>query len=163
MDLKIKKIILAGLDLVVAAFLIYLILFHKPTIVISYDLQQLIAISGASGAGITFLYWKRLRKHNPKVVKSLELLLYLVAPTVASIPLLAKVSYYLISVVCFLVPIGWFIFALIKIGTPDQEEEKKMNKETMITLGIMFGMLLAFLVTITWFITIICAYQCKNP
>jgi len=158
-DRKIK-IILAIADIGIAAFLVYLVLFHRLTITSNHDIQQLITISGASGVGITFLYWKWLRKHNPKLVKLLELLMYLIAPTVASIPLLAKVNYFLIPIVCFLVPIGWFNFGLIKIGTSDKEE--KMNKEARTTISIMIGMLLVFLVIMTWLITIICAYQCKN-
>lgn len=160
MDRKIK-IILAIADVGIGALLVYLILFHVTTFTISYDAQQLIWISGASGVGITLLYWKRLKDYNPKLVKLLELLLYLIAPTVASIPLLAKVNYYLILIVCFTVIIGWFNFGLIKIGTSDKEEQK-MNKETRKTIGIMIGMLTVFLGMITWLITIICAYQCKN-
>ena len=93
MDRKIK-IILATADIGIVVFLAYQILFHAFTIAINYELQQLIFASGASGAGITLLYWKRLKEYNPKFVKLLELLLYLVAPTVASIPLLAKVNYF---------------------------------------------------------------------
>jgi len=161
-DRKIK-IIIGVADVGLVAVLVYLILFYGQTITSNYEVQQLISISGASGAGITLLYWKRLKEHNQKFVKLLELLLYLFAPTVASIPLLAKVNYYLIPVVCFPVLIGWFIFGLIKVGTSDKEEEKKINKETMTTITIMVGILLVSLVIITWLISVICAYQCKNP
>jgi hypothetical protein len=160
-DRKIK-IILATADIGIGAFLVYQILFHGFTIAINYELQQLIFASGASGIGITLLYWKRLKEYNPKFVKLIELLLYLVAPTVASIPLLAKVNYFLILIVCYTVPIGWFNFGLIKIGTTSDKEEEKKNELTRKTIGIMIGMLMVFLVMITWLITIICAYQCKN-
>ncbi len=158
MDRKIK-IILSIADIGIGSLLVYLILFHKFTIAIDYELQQLIFASTASVAGITFLYWKRLKDYNPKLVKLLELLLYLVAPTVASVPLLAKINYYWILVVCFGVAFSWFNFGLIQIG----KEEVKINTESRKTIAIMIGMLTVFLGMISWLITIICAYQCKNP
>lgn len=162
MDQKIKIIVIIA-DITAAAFLIYLAIFQAPRIVINYDTSQLISISGASGVGIFFLYYKRLKKYNPKLVKSLELLLYLIPPTVTSFPFLAKVSYYLTVIVTFLVMLGWFNFGLIKVGTSEKEEEKKIIKETIIITGMVTAGVTILLVVILWGITTICVHQCANP
>ncbi len=90
--------------------------------------------------------------------RKIKIILAIVDIGVAAIPVLAKVSYYLILIVCYPAIIGWFNFGLIQIG----KGEEKIDTESRKTIAIMIGMLLFFLVVITWLITIICAYQCKN-
>ena len=157
------QIILIIADLAVASILIYLAIFYPPKITINYDTSQLIAISGASGVGIFLLYFKRLREYNPKTVKLLELLLYLVPPTMASFPFLAKVNYFLIIIVPLLVMLGWFIFGLVKVGTSENKEEKKRIRETIVTTGIITGGIVFLLLVLLWWITLLCTQQCKNP
>lgn len=155
------KIVIAIIDIVLAGIFLYLAIFRPFTITVSYDIQQLIAISVASGLGIFLLYCERLRKNNPETVKSLELLLYLIPPTVASFPLLAKVNYYLIPVACFAVIVVWFVVRHPNLVMSNTGEKKKIG-ETIAINQLLLGMMIIFIVAIVWFVMVLCTNQCQN-
>jgi hypothetical protein len=155
-----KRIILATADVGIGAVLIYLIIKYMPTFgQIDFSILQLAAIMGSAVIGIFLVYHEPLKTKYPETIKSMELLMLIIPPTVAGFPFLAKVNLFLIPAVYFAVVFGWFIFGLTRNNPYAKIPKEKSDKNIVWTSHYLICILIVLGIMVSWLVTTYCGFQ----